>query len=59
MTEVVIQILDLFLAILFFYIINWIGKQSVSLGYIHLSVMVKDDEAPAFNFILLLHQIIS
>lgn len=39
-------------AILLFFIINWIGKHSYSLGYIQLSVALKADEAPAFNFLL-------
>ena len=34
-----------------FFIVNWLGKQSTSLGYIHLSVFARDDPAPAFNFI--------
>jgi len=39
-------------AIALFFIINWIGKKSYSLGYIQLSVVLKADEAPAFNFLL-------
>ena len=38
------------LAIMMFFIVNWLGKQSTSLGYIHLSVFARDDPAPAFNF---------
>jgi hypothetical protein len=40
------------LAILLFFVTNWIGKHSVTLGYIEMSVFSKADEAPAFNFIL-------
>lgn len=40
------------LAILLFYIVNWIGNHSFSLGYIQLSIFNQTDESPAFNFIL-------
>lgn len=39
------------LAILLFFITNWLGKHSLHAGYIQLSVLVKADEAPAFNFV--------
>ena len=47
--------LDVFLfhlgfAIVMFFVVNWLGKRSISLGYIHLSVFAKEDPAPAFNF---------
>lgn len=37
------------LSIFMFYTINWIGKHSVSLGYITLTAFVRSDDAPAFN----------
>jgi hypothetical protein len=40
------------LAIVMFFVVNWLGKQSISLGYIHLSVFAREDPAPAFNFTL-------
>lgn len=39
------------LAIALFFIINWIGDQSYSMGYFALSIFTKYDEAPAFNFV--------
>lgn len=40
------------LGIALFFIINWIGKHSYSLGYISMSVFARKEDAPAFNFIL-------
>ena len=40
------------LAILLFYVVNWIGKHSSAYGYVQLSLFVRSDQAPAFNFIL-------
>jgi len=39
------------LAVFLFLITNWIGKHSISVGYMQLSVVAKADDAPAFNFI--------
>lgn len=39
----------LFLAILLFVGINWVGGHARSLGYISLSLFVRRDDAPAFN----------
>lgn len=41
----------LLLAVCLFFILNWIGNNSIHAGYIRMSVLAKDDEAPAFNFI--------
>jgi len=38
------------LAIVMFFVVNWLGKRSIPLGYIHLSVFAREDPAPAFNF---------
>lgn len=42
------------LAIVLFFVINWIGRSqhAFSLGYTQLSVSSRVDEAPAFNFML-------
>ncbi len=40
------------LGIALFFIINWIGRNSTTFGYLSLSVFVKADEAPAFNLIV-------
>lgn len=40
------------LGVLLFFIINWIGKHSYSVGYMSVSVFAKVEEAPAFNFLI-------
>jgi membrane protein DedA with SNARE-associated domain len=40
------------LALGLFLLINWIGKNSRSLGYISLGLFIQRDEAPAFNLAL-------
>ncbi|MFN4249041.1 MAG: hypothetical protein ACK4EY_15035 [Flavipsychrobacter sp.] len=45
-------ILHFVLAIILFLIINWVGKHSYSVGYMQISMFVKIEEAPAFNFLL-------
>jgi hypothetical protein len=39
------------LAIVMFLVVNWLGKRSIAIGYIHISVFAQEDPAPAFNFI--------
>lgn len=46
-----IHILHFILGVLLFFIINWIGKHSYSLGYMQISMFLKVEEAPAFNFL--------
>jgi hypothetical protein len=41
----------LLLAVVLFFLANWIGKYSVTSGYHILSLFEKADEAPAFNFV--------
>lgn len=43
-------VIHLALSLVMFYTINWIGKHSVSLGYITLTAFLRSDTAPAFNF---------
>ncbi|PIQ20093.1 MAG: hypothetical protein COW65_17020 [Cytophagales bacterium CG18_big_fil_WC_8_21_14_2_50_42_9] len=43
---------QIILGILLFFIINWIGKHSYSIGYISISIFVRAEEAPAFNYII-------
>ena len=40
------------LAILLFFVLNWIGRSAYSLGYLEISLFSKVDEAPALNFLL-------
>lgn len=46
-----IQLVHIVLGIILFFIINWIGKNSFSVGYMQISVFVKEDNAPAFNIV--------
>jgi|SRR5690554_1522308 len=46
-----IHLLHFFLGVILFFIINWIGKHSYSVGYIQISMFLKVEEAPAFNFL--------
>lgn len=46
-----IHLVHLVLALTLFGVINWIGSHAKPSGYISLSVFVKRDEAPAFNFL--------
>lgn len=47
-----IIIIQIILGVLLFFLINWIGKHSYSIGYIEISIFVKTEEAPAFNFLI-------
>ena len=38
------------LAIALFFLLNWIGRHSLTLGYVELSAFEENDDAPAFNF---------
>jgi len=46
-----IIILHLILSIALFFIVNWIGKHSFSVGYMQISMFQKVEEAPAFNYV--------
>jgi hypothetical protein len=46
-----IHLLHFFLGILLFFIINWVGKHSYSVGYMEISMFLKVEESPAFNFL--------
>lgn len=46
-----IHILHFILGVLLFFIINWIGRHSYSIGYMQISMFLKVEEAPAFNFL--------
>lgn len=46
-----IHLLHFTLGVVLFFIINWIGRHSYSVGYMQISMFLKVEEAPAFNFI--------
>jgi hypothetical protein len=39
-------------AVLLFFAINWVGEHSGTFGYLKLGLNVREDSAPAFNFLL-------
>ena len=39
------------LAVLLFFLVNWLGSRSTPLGYVQLSIGIQDDTAPAFNYL--------
>lgn len=45
-------IIQFILAVILFFITNWIGKHSFSFGYRQIDLFIKDDDAPAFNYIV-------
>lgn len=47
-----IVLIHFLLGIVLFFIINWIGKHSYSIGYMEISMFVKTEEAPALNFLI-------
>lgn len=40
------------LAIVLFFVVNWVGEHSSSFGYLQLSIVPRGDPAPAFNWLL-------
>ncbi len=46
-----VHILHFLLGVALFFIINWIGRHSYSVGYMQISMFLKVEEAPAFNFL--------
>lgn len=46
-----VVVVQIALGIFLFYILNWVGKHSYSIGYMQISMFVQNEEAPAFNFI--------
>lgn len=39
-------------AISLFFIVNWIGKHSISIGYIEITIFSQNEDNPAFNFLI-------
>ena len=40
------------LGIVLFFLINWVGRHSFSLGYMEITLFIKDEEAPAINYLI-------
>jgi hypothetical protein len=47
-----ILLVHIILGVGLFFVINWIGKHSYSIGYMEISIFVKTEEAPALNFLI-------
>lgn len=47
-----ILLVQIILGVGLFFLINWIGKHSYSIGYMEISIFVKTEEAPALNFLI-------
>jgi len=47
-----ILLVHIILGVGLFFLINWIGKYSYSIGYMEISIFVKTEEAPALNFLI-------
>jgi hypothetical protein len=47
-----ILLIQILLGIGLFFLINWIGKHSYSIGYMEISIFIKTEEAPALNFLI-------
>lgn len=47
----VIIFTHIILAIVLFFLVNWLGKRSGPLGYMQMSIGMKDDTAPMFNYL--------
>lgn len=46
-----VVISQILLAIALFFLVNWLGAQSTSMGYMQLSIGMQDDTSPAFNYL--------
>ncbi len=42
----ILMLIHLALAIFLFFIVNWIGRRAVSIGYMQMSVIARQDNAP-------------
>jgi len=40
------------LGIVLFFLINWVGRHSFSMGYMEITLFIKDEEAPAINYLI-------
>jgi len=40
------------LAIILYFLVNWIGKHSISIGYIEITIFSQNEDNPAFNFFI-------
>ena len=46
-----IVIIHILLALILFFIVNWLGKRAEPMGYVKMSVVIQEDTAPLFNYL--------
>lgn len=46
-----VAFMHMVLAIILFFIVNWLGAKSVSMGYMQMKIVIEEECAPAFNFL--------
>ena len=46
-----VVLIHILLAVVLFFLINWLGKKSISVGYVSMSIFDTSEGAPIFNFI--------
>ncbi len=46
-----IALVQILFSFILYFIVNWIGDKTISMGYITMGVQMKKDETPAFNFL--------
>lgn len=46
-----IILVHILLSVVLFFIVNWLGSHAISIGYVQMSIAIKDETSPAFNFI--------
>jgi hypothetical protein len=51
LTATSLTVVQIGLAIVLFFVVNWLGSHAVRAGYLQLSLFSKADEAPVFNFL--------
>jgi hypothetical protein len=43
---------QLILAVILFFLVNWIGKHSYSMGYVQISLFIENEDSPGINFLI-------
>ena len=46
-----IALAHIVLALILFFIVNWLGKRAEPMGYVQMSVVIQEDTAPLFNYL--------
>ena len=46
-----IALAHIILALILFFIVNWLGKRAEPMGYVQMSVVIQEDTAPLFNYL--------